>query len=92
MGAVRMSDETAGPRAGTGMEVDVDTRLEVLFDPRSVAVVGACADPAKWGYWPAQGAPGEAVPESTRGVSEAGTGRAVVKSGLLRRCLLSATG
>ncbi|MEU6621540.1 acetate--CoA ligase family protein [Streptomyces litmocidini] len=30
--------------------------LDVLFDPRSVAVVGASADPAKWGYWLASGA------------------------------------
>ncbi|GIH26796.1 CoA-binding protein [Acrocarpospora phusangensis] len=27
-----------------------------LFDPRSVAVVGASDDPAKWGYWLARGA------------------------------------
>ncbi|GAA0442059.1 CoA-binding protein [Acrocarpospora corrugata] len=27
-----------------------------LFDPRSVAVVGASDDPAKWGYWLAKGA------------------------------------
>jgi acetate---CoA ligase (ADP-forming) len=27
-----------------------------LFDPCSVAVVGACEDPAKWGYWLASGA------------------------------------
>lgn len=30
--------------------------LSVFFDPRSVAVVGASADPAKWGYWLARGA------------------------------------
>ncbi|MFI8823351.1 acetate--CoA ligase family protein [Streptomyces sp. NPDC053431] len=30
--------------------------LDALFDPRSVAVVGASADPAKWGYWLASGA------------------------------------
>ncbi|MFF0561609.1 acetate--CoA ligase family protein [Streptomyces sp. NPDC004266] len=30
--------------------------LDALFDPRSVAVVGASADPAKWGYWLAAGA------------------------------------
>nr|WP_062334281.1 acetate--CoA ligase family protein [Herbidospora sakaeratensis] len=29
---------------------------EALFDPRSVAVVGASGDPAKWGYWLARGA------------------------------------
>ncbi|WP_062429541.1 acetate--CoA ligase family protein [Herbidospora daliensis] len=29
---------------------------EALFDPRSVAVVGASGDPAKWGYWLAKGA------------------------------------
>jgi predicted CoA-binding protein len=30
--------------------------LRPLFDPRSVAVVGVSADPAKWGYWMARGA------------------------------------
>ncbi|MFC5908613.1 acetate--CoA ligase family protein [Streptacidiphilus monticola] len=30
--------------------------LRSLFDPASVAVVGASADPAKWGYWLASGA------------------------------------
>ncbi|WP_377322049.1 acetate--CoA ligase family protein [Pimelobacter simplex] len=30
--------------------------LSVFSDPRSVAVVGASADPAKWGYWLARGA------------------------------------
>ncbi|UUW89170.1 acetate--CoA ligase family protein [Nocardioides sp. WV_118_6] len=30
--------------------------LTVFSDPRSVAVVGASADPAKWGYWLARGA------------------------------------
>lgn len=30
--------------------------LDVFTDPRSVAVVGASADPAKWGYWLARGA------------------------------------
>lgn len=30
--------------------------LSVFNDPRSVAVVGASADPAKWGYWLARGA------------------------------------
>lgn len=30
--------------------------LDVLFDPRSVAVVGASRDRAKWGYWLARGA------------------------------------
>ncbi|MFF4349381.1 CoA-binding protein [Streptomyces sp. NPDC001530] len=30
--------------------------LAALFDPRSVAVVGASDDPAKWGYWLARGA------------------------------------
>lgn len=32
------------------------TDLSVFSDPRSVAVVGASADPAKWGYWLARGA------------------------------------
>ncbi|GHB28609.1 CoA-binding protein [Streptomyces viridiviolaceus] len=30
--------------------------LDALFDPRCVAVVGASANPAKWGYWLASGA------------------------------------
>ncbi|WP_248580812.1 acetate--CoA ligase family protein [Nocardioides sp. InS609-2] len=30
--------------------------LSVFSDPRSVAVVGASANPAKWGYWLARGA------------------------------------
>lgn len=30
--------------------------LAVFRDPRSVAVIGASADPAKWGYWLARGA------------------------------------
>lgn len=30
--------------------------LDVFTDPASVAVVGASADPAKWGYWLARGA------------------------------------
>lgn len=30
--------------------------LAVFSDPRSVAVVGASADPTKWGYWIARGA------------------------------------
>ncbi|POX55146.1 CoA-binding protein [Streptomyces sp. Ru71] len=30
--------------------------MRALFDPRSVAVVGASDDPAKWGYWLASGA------------------------------------
>jgi acyl-CoA synthetase (NDP forming) len=34
----------------------VTTDLSVFSDPRSVAVVGASADPAKWGYWLARGA------------------------------------
>ena len=30
--------------------------LRVFRDPRSVALVGASADPAKWGHWLARGA------------------------------------
>lgn len=30
--------------------------LRPLFDPRSVAIVGASSDPAKWGHWLARGA------------------------------------
>ncbi|MFF4845470.1 acetate--CoA ligase family protein [Streptomyces collinus] len=33
-----------------------DNGLDVFRDPASVAVVGASADPAKWGYWLARGA------------------------------------
>ena len=33
-----------------------DTDLRVFRDPASVAVVGATADPAKWGCWLAKGA------------------------------------
>ncbi|MET9518898.1 acetate--CoA ligase family protein [Streptomyces sp. NPDC002994] len=32
------------------------TGLDALFDPTSVAVVGASANPEKWGYWLASGA------------------------------------
>ncbi|MFI1395643.1 CoA-binding protein [Streptomyces sp. NPDC020681] len=32
------------------------TSLDALFDPASVAVVGASDNPAKWGYWLAAGA------------------------------------
>jgi acyl-CoA synthetase (NDP forming) len=32
------------------------TSLSVFSDPRSVAVIGASADPAKWGHWVARGA------------------------------------
>ena len=34
----------------------MDGGLEALFDPASVAVVGATDDPAKWGNWLARGA------------------------------------
>ena len=30
--------------------------LEPLFDPRSVAILGASSAPAKWGYWLARSA------------------------------------
>lgn len=58
------------------------TNLDVFTDPASVAVVGASADPAKWGYWIARGAlrgsarrqvylvnAGRAVIEGTQSVS-----------------------
>ena len=32
--------------------------LEALFDPRSVAILGASSDPSKWGHWLARGALG----------------------------------
>jgi acyl-CoA synthetase (NDP forming) len=34
----------------------VDASLRVFGDPSSVAVVGASADPAKWGFWLSRGA------------------------------------
>ncbi|WP_274564157.1 acetate--CoA ligase family protein [Streptomyces spiramyceticus] len=34
----------------------VRAALDALFDPRSVAVVGASGNPEKWGYWLAAGA------------------------------------
>ncbi|MEU6657997.1 acetate--CoA ligase family protein [Streptomyces sp. NPDC046821] len=40
------------PDAGTHARVGLDA----LFDPRSVAVVGASDNPEKWGYWLASGA------------------------------------
>ncbi|WP_223280731.1 acetate--CoA ligase family protein [Streptomyces antnestii] len=39
---------------GTGTHARVG--LDALFDPRSVAVVGASDNPEKWGYWLASGA------------------------------------
>lgn len=39
-----------------GQENDVTDPLTSLFDPRSVAIVGASADPRKWGHWLAKGA------------------------------------
>ncbi len=38
------------------MSVSATRDLRPLFDPRSVAVVGASSDPAKWGHWLARGA------------------------------------
>ncbi|MFE5790843.1 acetate--CoA ligase family protein [Rhodococcus erythropolis] len=35
---------------------EVDAGLRVFTNPASVAVIGASADPAKWGYWLARGA------------------------------------
>jgi acyl-CoA synthetase (NDP forming) len=34
----------------------VSRDLSALFDPRSVAVLGASATPGKWGFWLARGA------------------------------------
>ncbi|HYA09817.1 MAG TPA: CoA-binding protein, partial [Gaiellaceae bacterium] len=39
-----------------GMSSPARRDLRALFDPRSVAVVGASDDPAKWGQWLARGA------------------------------------
>lgn len=45
------------PPSGTDPPPDRPARgLDVLFAPRSVAVVGASQNPAKWGYWLAKGA------------------------------------
>src|SRR5215471_1878882 len=38
--------------AGTGRSRD----LRALFDPRSIAVLGASNNPGKWGYWLTRGA------------------------------------
>jgi len=38
------------------MAAETPRDLRALFDPRSVAVVGASRDPAKWGHWLAEGA------------------------------------
>ncbi|MFG3368883.1 acetate--CoA ligase family protein [Streptomyces sp. NPDC090032] len=43
---------TPPPDAGVHARVGLDA----LFDPRSVAVVGASDNPEKWGYWLASGA------------------------------------
>lgn len=42
------------PPPDTGAHARVG--LDALFDPRSVAVVGASDNPEKWGYWLASGA------------------------------------
>ena len=42
------------PPPDTGVHARVG--LDALFDPRSVAVVGASDNPEKWGYWLASGA------------------------------------
>ncbi|WP_327296936.1 acetate--CoA ligase family protein [Streptomyces sp. NBC_01197] len=66
-GAVRASAERAdASRSGAAVagaeepgaedrDVPADS-LRVLFDPESVAVVGASGNPEKWGYWLASGA------------------------------------
>lgn len=48
--------------------------LDALFDPRSVAVVGASANPAKWGYWLASGALAGRSRRSVHLVNERGGG------------------
>ena len=40
----------------TKAHVDKGSPLAVFRDPEAVTVVGASADPAKWGYWLARGA------------------------------------
>ena len=44
------------PELPAAAEVRGQEFLEALFDPRSVAIVGASANRQKWGYWLARGA------------------------------------
>ena len=44
------------PTLPAAADVQVQEPLETLFDPRSVAIVGASANRQKWGYWLARGA------------------------------------
>ncbi|NBE54447.1 acetate--CoA ligase family protein [Streptomyces boluensis] len=52
--AVEAAAAQGGPVRPAG--IDGIDGLDALFDPRSVAVVGASARPEKWGYWLAAGA------------------------------------
>ena len=45
-----------GDRHDGAVSVPAARDLRPLFDPRSIAVVGASNDPAKWGHWLARGA------------------------------------
>ena len=46
-----MTTDPGTRRPPPGSDADDRDRLATLFDPRSVAVVGASDDPAKWGNW-----------------------------------------
>ncbi|MFI1621317.1 acetate--CoA ligase family protein [Streptomyces lydicus] len=50
------STPTATRAAASAAAPGGPAALDVLFDPRSVAVVGASENPQKWGYWLATGA------------------------------------
>ena len=59
-----------GPVVGTAAAKSPRRELGSLYEPRSIAVVGASADPMKWGHWMARdaldGARGAACTWSTR--------------------------
>ena len=50
-----VGEPAAGPRPAPA-DAGRPALPEALFDPVSVAVVGASGNPAKWGYWLAKGA------------------------------------
>ncbi|MET9531057.1 acetate--CoA ligase family protein [Streptomyces sp. NPDC006649] len=50
------TEPTAGERVGGTDSGGPSDALRALFDPESVAVVGASDRPEKWGYWLASGA------------------------------------
>jgi len=44
------SQVASGPRVDTALQQPLRQPLEALFDPSSIAVVGASDDPSKWGH------------------------------------------